>query len=128
MDKKLSLVLGLMIALAFPVASIFAWQSGGVDIEPTPSEFARDKAIDYVLQNHEELKDVQIPSSWETRMLTPEGFCGFLEIQYTGDGWSVSVSNPVVQDPTYTVEIEYTGNVNFHWKGTVDQDGNISVE
>ena len=92
--------------------------------ERQPPEFGRDTAIDYILQSHEGLGDLQVPSSWETRDLTP-GLVGVSNLQYIGDGWTVNVTSPVVAEPTYTVEIEHTGEVCFHWKGTVDQDGNV---
>jgi len=123
----LSLVLGLMVALAFPTAAIFAWQNGRGDVAPSPPELARDAAIDYALRNYQELKGVLAPSSWETRDLTP-GLCGASNLQYTGDGWTVNVSYPVVLHPEYIVEIEFAGEVSFHWKGTVDQDGNVTVD
>jgi len=126
--KKLSLVL-VLIAVVLPIASILALQSERTDkITPKPPEFAQDAldtAINYVFLNHEELRGLQTPSSWETRNLTPEGFCGSSTLQFTGDGWTVNITYPVVLEPTYTVEIEYTGEVSFQWKGTVDQDGNV---
>ena len=87
-------------------------------------EFARDIAIDYVLQNHEELGGLQPQSSWETRDLTL-GLVGASNLQYIGDIWTVNISYPVVQYPEYTIEIEYRGEISFHWNGTVDQSGNV---
>lgn len=125
--KKLSLVLVLIVVL--PIASILALQGERTDkIVSKPPEFAQDAVdtvINYVLLNHEELRGLQTPSSWETRNLTPEGFCGSSTLQFTGEGWTVNISYPVVLEPTYTVEIDYTGEASFQWKGTVDQDGNV---
>lgn len=98
-----------------------------VDITPEPPEFARDTAIDYILQTYEELGGLQVPSSWETRDLTP-GLVGASNLQYIGDGWTVNVSYPVVLKPRYTVEIEYVGDTSFTWKGTVDQSGSVDEQ
>ncbi|MCW3991364.1 MAG: hypothetical protein NWE79_01535 [Candidatus Bathyarchaeota archaeon] len=120
----------------------FAWegtvdQSGNIEetsisIEPTriepeilSPEDARDIAIAYLIEHKEELKDLQAPASWTVKELTPPGLVGYYSQQFTGGGWTVNVSNPVVWKPVYTVEIEYVGKVSFLWEGTVDQSGNI---
>ena len=123
MNIKLSLVLALVIVGIFPAASIYAWQRANKT--PEGPEFARNAAIDFILMNHEELRNLQIPSSWKVRNLTPEGWVGYTTWQYTGGGWTVEVSNAVVRVPTFSIEIEYAGGVSFLWKGTVDQDGNV---
>ena len=120
---KLSMVLALVIAGIFPAASIYAWQRANKT--PEGPEFARNAAIDFIIMNHEELRNLQIPSSWKVRNLTPEGWVGYTTWQYTGGGWTVNVSYPVVQYPEYTIKIEYTGEVSFQWKGTVDQSGSV---
>ena len=127
MNKLRKLMLVLIIAAVFPTATVLAWQSRNTptNVDGWVHEFYRDAAVDYVLKNHEELKGLQIPSSWETLNLTPWGWYGSSIIQYASDGWTVKVTYPVVPNPICTVEIEYTGEVSFHWKGTVDQDGNV---
>ncbi len=126
--KKLILAL-VLIAIVIPIASIYALQSERTNkITPEPPEFAQDAldtAINYILMTHEGLGDLQVPSSWETRTLTPEGFCGSSTLQFTGDGWTANITYPIVLKPTFTIEIEHTGEVYFLWKGTVDQDGNV---
>ena len=98
-----------------------------VPTEIQPPEFGRDTAIDYILQTHEGLGALQVPSSWERRNLADDPpIPGLGALQYIGDGWTVNVTYPVVPEPIYTVEIEHTGEVSFHWKGTVDQDGNVA--
>jgi regulator of protease activity HflC (stomatin/prohibitin superfamily) len=92
--------------------------------ELQPPEFGRDTAVDYVLHAHGGLGDIQAPSSWESHDLTP-GLVGASNLQYVGEGWIVNVSYPVVQYPNYSVKIEYSGDISFHWKGAVDQSGNI---
>ena len=89
--------------------------------------FGRDTAISYALVTHG-LKGVSAPSSWKEKDLTPKGLVGWSELQFTGDGWTVNVSWAVVRSPTYTVEIELTGEGGFRWEGTVDQDGTVAEE
>ena len=119
----------VVVVAAFLTATAFGFQNGTApetqkDV-PEPPEFARDTAIDYILQAHEELAALQVPSSWEMQNLTP-GLLGAANLQYTRDGWTVTVRYPVVLEPTYTIDVDYTGEISFQWSGTVNQDGNIS--
>lgn len=84
--------------------------------------FYGNAAIDYILTNHEELGDLEIPSSWETEFIPSEN--GAFIKQYTGDGWTVKFTYPI-HDFIYTVEVEYTGKVSFHWEGAIEYDGNV---
>ncbi len=88
-------------------------------------EDARDLAIDHAFRSHPELSGVPAATSWETIDLTPQGLVGASKWQYTSEGWTVTVSYPVVQHPIYTVEIWYRGEVNFSWSGSVDQAGDV---
>lgn len=108
-------VLALIAIGLFSINTVYALWKG-----PT---FYRDTAIDYILANHEELKDLQVPSSWETEISTPDEDSYI--IQYIGDDWTVNVTYPNKLNPTHTVEVEYTGKVSFHWEGTIDYDGNV---
>ena len=123
MNIKLSTVLALLIVGIFPAASLYTWQKS-CNISEGP-EFARKVAIDFIIVNHKELQNFQIPSSWETRDLNPERIPGISKLQYINNGWTINVTNPVVLDPTYTVEIKLTGEVSFRWKGAVDQNGKV---
>ena len=125
MNLKLSMVLALIIAGAFPAASILAMHGGKENVVPEGPEYARDTAIQYILKNHDELKGLLAPSSWAARNLTPEGLIGSNTWRYTSGGWTATTTNMVVRVPTYSVEIEYAGDIGFQWKGTVDQDGNV---
>jgi hypothetical protein len=88
-------------------------------------EDARDIAVEYVINNIEAMKGVEIPSGWIAEETTPSGHVGFSSRRYMCEGWTVNVSNPVVWKPTYQVEIEYTGEFTFSWEGAVDQSGSI---
>lgn len=67
MNKKLSLVVLLAIVGVLSIGSVLARNLSEVD------DFARDAAINYILSNHEEMKDLQTLSSWATQTLTPWG-------------------------------------------------------
>jgi len=127
--NKIAVVLVVIVVAALSTATALGLQNGTTpepqESVPEPPEFARDTAIDYILQTHEEVGALSVPSSWETQNLTP-GLLGASNLQYTGDGWTVTVSYPVVLEPTYTVEVEYTGEASFQWTGTVSQDWNVA--
>lgn len=88
-------------------------------------ERAVELAVEYALLNFRELDGVSAPEGWEEEDLTPEGLVGASKRKFTGDGWTVEASWAVVWKPVYTVEINHGGEDGFHWKGTVDQDGNV---
>ena len=123
MKTKLSVVLALVIAGIFPAASLYAWHRSSNP--PGGPESARDAAIDFVIENHPELRSLRIPTSWETKDMNPDRIPGISKLRYIGPGWSVNVTNPVVLHPTYTIMIDCTVEEGFYWEGTVDQDGKV---
>ena len=88
-------------------------------------ERAVELAVEYAILNFRELDGVSAPESWEVEDLTPQGLVGASKAKFTGDEWTVEASWAVVWKPVYTVEINHGGEDGFHWKGTVDQDGNV---
>ena len=90
----------------------------------TPED-AFERVIRFLSLTHDELQEVAVSSSWETKDLTPEGRLGASKLQFSGAGWTANVSWAVVLEPVYTFEIEYIGDVSFSWSGTVDQAGNV---
>jgi len=88
-------------------------------------------ALLYVLEGYPELSKLVNPSTirtlWHEENLTPNGWVGSSTVQYVKGDWTIKVSNAVILKPVYAVEIEYEGSDAFYWKGTVDQDGNVSV-
>lgn len=131
MKMKMSMVVGLIAALLVPAVIIAAAQNPGAPDIPEGSEYGRDTALAYVLGNYPELGDLGDPSKirtpWHEESLTPEGWVGSNAVRYTKGGWTVEVSSAVVRVPVYSVEIEFAGENAFCWKGTVYQDGNVSV-
>jgi hypothetical protein len=118
----------------------FTWEgtveSSGVtelstSLSPEPTDIlspeqARDLAVEYVLANYPELKDVETPAEWEFTDLTPEGLLGHSTFKYTSGGWSVQVGFPVVWKPTYEVELTLSEPA-LEWVGTVSQDGTVTT-
>jgi len=123
------MVAGLIAALLIPAFVIVATQNNGTTDSLEGPVFGRETAIQYILANHPELSELENPSKirtpWFEGVLTPEGWVGSNTVQYTKGEWTVKVSNAVIRDPVYSVEADFTGDNAFHWKGTVDQDGNV---
>jgi len=85
---------------------------------------ARDTCIAYILRNHSDVK-AEPPAEWSVKNLVPDGIVGVTKIEYTGGGWAVVVSGPVVWKPTYSVEVRYAGPGAFKWSGTLPQAGPV---
>jgi len=119
MNKTKTIVFGaILIGVAvFSVAVASSWLGF---LSP---EDARDLAVKKALRDRVELNGVQAPTTWETLDLTE--LLGGEKLQYTGEGWTVTVSYPVVLHPDYQVEIQYAGEPSFSWSGTVDSAGNV---
>jgi hypothetical protein len=122
--KKMSWVIGLMTALVLTSLYSIAVQSVVAPRIVESQEDAIDVALDYILNGHGGLSGLQIPASW-VEHLVYEDIVGYYVVQYTGGRWTVEVGNAVVQEPVYDVEVVFTGELNFVWKGTVDQSGNV---
>jgi len=131
MKMKMSMVVGLIATLLIPAVIILATQNHETTGIPEGPVFGRETALQYILTKYPELNELGNPSKirtpWQEENLTPEGWAGSNTIRYIKGGWTVRVSNAVVRVPVYSVDVEFTGDNAFHWKGTVDQDGNISV-
>jgi len=108
MKTKMRMVIGMMAALLIPAVIIVAARNGGAPGVPEGPVFGRETAL-----------------HWHVENLTPEGWVGSNTVRFTKGEWIVKVSNMVVREPVYSVEIGHTGDVGFQWKGTVDQDGNV---
>ena len=131
MKMKNGLVIAFMAALIIPSVFVYASRLGESSDTPEGSVFGRDVALQYILESYPELSELGNPSTirtpWHEENLTPNGWAGSTTVQFTKGDWMVKVSNAVVREPVYTVEVEYTGSNAFCWKGTVDQAGNVSV-
>ena len=131
LKMKKGLVIAFIAALIIPAVYVYAARLGEPSDAPEGSVFGRDVALQYILESYPELSELVNPSTirtpWHEENLTPNGWVGSNTVQFTKGGWTVKVSNAVVLEPVYTVEVEYTGSDAFCWRGTVDQAGNVSV-
>jgi hypothetical protein len=131
LKMKKGLVIAFIVALIIPAVYVYAARLDEPSDASEGSVFGRDVALQYILESYPELNELGNPSTirtpWHEENLTPNGWVGSNTVQFTKGGWTVKVSNAVVREPVYTVEVEYTGSNAFCWKGTVDQAGNVSV-
>jgi hypothetical protein len=96
-----------------------------IQSELLPPEIAIEIAIMYIEENHEEIQSLGIPI-WENEEIIGTGQLGSQKIRYTAEEWNVTVTHPVVQNPVYDITIEYYGEPNFIWEGTVDQQSQVT--
>ena len=123
------MVVGFMTILVIPAVIAAALDVSASDVPEGPA-FAREAALQYVLAHYPELEGMMNPSAirtpWVEENLTPENWVGSSTVEYSKGYWTVTVSNAVVREIVYTVEIEFSGEGAFTWKGTVDQAGNVT--
>jgi hypothetical protein len=126
--NKMGFVSLIIVVACFLTATALGMQNGTTPEnphdKPEPPEIARDSAINYIIETHQELVTVQPPTEWDMENLTP-GILGASNLQFTSGGWIVKVSYAVVLEPAYSVEVAHTGEVSFQWSGTVSQNGTV---
>ena len=123
--KKISWIIVILVIVGFSTASVLGYQNASAAVNaPFSPESAKDVAVNYILQNHKELS-LTAPEAWDCQNLTPE-LLGGSTLEYTADCWNVTVSYPVVLEPTFTVEVCYSGESSFEWVGTVTNDGTVT--
>jgi len=86
---------------------------------------ARELVMNYIKANHRETADLIGDIEWSGGDVTPQGLVGKTTHQYIGDGWTVTISWPVIPKPTYEVTAEYkslTRDCWVLWRGTVNQE------
>ncbi len=77
----------------------------------------------YLREEYPEAETLHITSEWGIANLTPENLLGSTTIEYSGNGWVITINYTVVWKPTYSFTVENTSG--FTWSGTVDQSGSI---
>ena len=93
--------------------------------ELLPPEEVINIVIEYLKEKYLAASTLCLDDSWAINETTPEGLLGQSIIEYSGNGWKITVTHPVVWKPTYTVNIEQPA-IGFTWKGTVDQSGTLN--
>jgi hypothetical protein len=93
-------------------------------------EFIRGKAMEFIKVNHPETAQFMNNSTWiggrqDTKLVGAEKYV------YESQGWKVTVSYPVIPNPTYTISAEYTSRstsgsmgipYSVTWEGTYQND------
>ena len=93
--------------------------------ELLPPEAAVQIVVEYLKENYPAARTLEITEEWSIANLTPEGLLGASTLEYSGDGWVIRVSYPVVWKPTYNFEVEHSES-EFTWRGTVEQSGAVT--
>jgi len=84
---------------------------------------ARDAALAYIAAHDGPPEPAGV--AWNEENMTPAGLVGSTRLRYTAQDWAVTVSYPVVPQPTYDVEV-VDGATGFTWEGKVDADGAVT--
>jgi len=96
-----------------------------IPIEVMTPDIAKDAAVLFVMENVAEFQGLDEPKEWTENYLTPEGLLGFTSYQYISGSWEVNVSGPVVLEPTFSIEIKYSGEETSEWSGSIEPNGAI---
>jgi hypothetical protein len=99
-------------------------------VEPAPANLpdaamARDIVLAYIATHDGPSAPVRIV--WNQENVTPEGLLGSTTLRYTAEGWTVTVSYPIVA-PEYTayhVQV-VDGASGYTWEGEVDATGAVT--
>ena len=135
--KKSILIVAVVAIVVIVVAGVYVGYSGVLNTPadnstPTPApetptqETVRDSTMTYIADNHD-LASMTADLTW-TGGLQETDLVGSVTYIYLAGNWNVTITNPVVLDPTYTVSAVYTDTENMvtiEWAGTY-QDSAIS--
>jgi hypothetical protein len=82
----------------------------------------RDSALYYIALNHTETNPLMNDNiTWTGGRQDSGGLVGSETYIYTGSGWNVTMSYPVVPNPIYTITVTYTNSASqvvVDWQGT----------
>jgi len=87
---------------------------------------ARDTALTY-LREHEGQNAPTAGIEWQAEDITPPGLVGVGMKEFASDEWTIKVSYPIVapENTVYQVVVSSV-KLGWHWKGSVDADGNVT--
>jgi uncharacterized protein (UPF0333 family) len=97
--------------------------------EPATQETVRDATIMYITANHEDIASLTTDLTWaggrqETGLVGAETYI------YTAGNWNLTITNPVVLNPIYTVSAVYTDTANdvtIVWQGTYENEAIVET-
>jgi len=133
--KKSILIVIAAVVIVIVIAGVYLGYSGLVNppaSTPTPSttpevatqETVRDAAMQKIASDHEDNAPRTEHLQW-TGGRQETGLVGSETYIYTAGNWNVTITNPVVLDPIYTISAVYTdtaNNVTIEWKGTYQNE------
>jgi len=133
--KKSILIAIVAVVVIVIIAAAYIGYSGMLNepaATPTPSptpevvtqETVRDSAIMYIATNHADLASLTTGLTW-TGGLQETGVVGSVTYIYIAGNWNVTITNPVVLDPVYTISAVYTDTANavtIEWLGTYENE------
>jgi len=133
--KKSILIAIVAVVVIVIIAAAYIGYSGMLNqpaATPTPSptpevvtqETVRDSAIMTIATNHADLASLTTGLTW-TGGLQETGVVGSVTYIYIAGDWNVTITNPVVPDPVYTISAVYTDTANavtIEWLGTYENE------
>ena len=132
LNRKMLLgIFALVIVLA--VVGGISWvlvNSNSPPSELSTQEEVRDDAMAYIEANHPETAPFMKDLSWTGGRATPTGLVGAETYTYLSLGWNITITYPVIPNPTYTINADYsatsTGDVSIPyrviWQGTWENE------
>jgi len=134
--KKSLIAAVAVVVIIIVVAGVYLGYNAMVNqpsATPTPTpevatqQTVRDAAMQHIAANHTDIASLTQNLTW-TGGRQETGLVGSETYIYTAGNWNVTITNPVVLDPTYTISAVYTdtaNNVTIEWAGTY-QNGAIT--
>jgi uncharacterized protein (UPF0333 family) len=133
--KKSILIAIVAVVVIVIIAAAYIGYSGMLNqpaATPTPSptpevvtqETVRDSAIMFIATNRADLASLTTGLTW-TGGLRETGVVGSVTYIYLAGNWNVTITNPVVLDPVYTISAVYTDTANavtIKWLGTYENE------
>ena len=79
--------------------------------------------MDFIKSNHPETAQFMKDLVWTGGRVTPQNLVGAETFMYYSQGWNVTISYPVVPNPTYNIAADYSApgiSIPYRiiWKGT----------
>ncbi len=140
--KKSILIAIVAVVLIVVIAAAYIGYSGMLNppaATPTPTPTptpevvtqvtVRDSAIMYIATNHVDIASLTANLTWTGGLQQSEGV-GSVKYIYLAGNWNVTITNPVVPDPLYTISAIYTDTTNLvtiEWTGTYQNEAITEV-
>lgn len=133
--KKPILIAIIAVVVIVVIAVAYIGCSGVLNspvASPTPTpppeadtqETVRDAAITYIAANHADIASLTADLTW-TGGRQETGVVGSNTYIYLAGNWNITITNPVVPDPIYTISAVYTDTANqvtIEWAGTYQSE------